>query len=207
MNSGDYRVRRANVEDRPWLIPLWNSVSLPSLDLDRRLTEFQVIETADGHPLGTLGFQISGRHGCIHSEAYADYGFADHFRPLLWERIESLAASHSLLCIWTQEQSPFWTRNGFRTATADARNDLPAAWRDSSGRWLMLQLREDVANAPALDKQIESLMEAERSQTERTLQRAKTLQTVATVLAIMLAIFVLVAAVYLMRKNPSMLGR
>lgn len=207
MSSTGYRVRRATVDDRYWLTVLWQSVNLPVLELEKRLTEFQLIETADGQLLGAVGLQITGRQGRIHGEAFSDFGFADQFRAQLWERVESVAASHGLLRLWTQEAAPFWSRNGFLPASAEALQSLPAAWRALPGRWLTIQLREDVASALPLEKQLNALMAVERQRTERIRKQARLLKTFATVAAVILAIFVIVAAVYLLRRNPAALGR
>lgn len=207
MSAPDYRVRRATVDDRRWLQVLWQSVNLPVPELERRLTDFQVIETQDGQLLGAVGLEITGRHGRIHGEAFADFGFADQFRVQLWTRLESLAASHGLVRLWTQEMSPFWSRNGFLPPNAEALRSLPAAWQDAPGAWLTIQLREDVMVAAALEQHLAQLMTQERQRTERMRKHARRLKTFATLAAIVLAIFVIVAAVYLRRRNAALPGR
>lgn len=207
MSPGDYQVRRATVDDRPWLVPLWQSLDLAADELDRRLTEFQVIETADQQPLGALGLQAAGRHARIHSEAFADFGFADHFRPRLWDRIQALAQAQGIVWIWTLEESPFWSRNGFHAPSAELRGKMPAEWQTERGRWSVIQLREDTLAGIDLDAHVEALMRQERERTSRSLQRGKTLKKLATLAAVILAIFVMGAVVYLVWKNPNLLRR
>lgn len=207
MSDAGYRVRRATVDDLRWLTVLWQSVNLPVLELEKHLTEFQIIETADGQLLGAVGLQIAGRHGRIHSEAFADFGFADQFRPLLWERLQSIATNHGLLRIWTQEQSPFWSHNGFLPGNPAVLQSLPEPWRDLPGAWLSIQLRDDLTSIVPVDKQIELLMSEERKRTERMRQHARLMKNLATLAAVILAIFVIVAVAYLIRKNPGILRR
>jgi N-acetylglutamate synthase-like GNAT family acetyltransferase len=207
MSATDYRVRRATVDDLPWLVALWRSQEIYDPALEKRLTEFQVVENTDRQPLGALGFCIVGRNGCIHSEAYADFGFADYFRPLLWERVQMLASNHGILRVWTLERSPFWTRNGFGPPNAAAMEAMPAPWHEATGTWLTILLREDALSGLPVDKQIEVLMQQEKERTERTYQQARLLKTLATLIAIILAIFVIGAAAYIFSKNPGILRR
>jgi N-acetylglutamate synthase-like GNAT family acetyltransferase len=95
MRSG-YHVRRATIEDLPALLSMWQSLSLPTAELQHRLTEFQVLESPSGL-LGAVGFEIIGREGRIHGEAFSDFGFADHFRPELWERLQAVARSKGVV--------------------------------------------------------------------------------------------------------------
>jgi hypothetical protein len=203
MNSAQYRVRRATLDDLHALRPLWESMRFPVADLERRLTEFQVGETADGRVLGAVGFQISGRHARIHSEAYADFAEADPMRPLLWDRLHALAKNQGVARLWTQEGAPFWTRCGLRRADAEAFKKLPPEWRQETGAWLTLQLKdEDVI--VSLEKELAMFMQAEKQRTARAFQQARALKFIATLAAIILAIFVAVAVIYMLRKNPGL---
>lgn len=87
------------------------------MELERRLTEFQVVETLDGQLFGALGMEISGRHGRLHSEAFSDFALADVLRPHLWERMQSVATNHGLVRVWTREKTPFWCHSGLHPAT------------------------------------------------------------------------------------------
>jgi hypothetical protein len=52
MNLPVLRVRRATTDDRKSLKALWQSMLLPADELEKRLTEFQVVVTADDSALG-----------------------------------------------------------------------------------------------------------------------------------------------------------
>src|SRR5580765_781319 len=111
MNSANYRVRRATVDDLAALKVLWESMSFGAVELEKKLTEFQVAEAPDGEIAGALGFEINQRHGRIHSEAFAPSSPADIVRPMIWTRLQSLCMNHGVFRLWTQEQSPFWSSN------------------------------------------------------------------------------------------------
>jgi hypothetical protein len=94
MNPSDFRVRRATLDDIGALRALWESMRYPTGDLERRLTEFQVVEGPGGEVVGALGFQIIERQARIHSEAFTDFAIADSMRPVFLKRIQSLAMNH-----------------------------------------------------------------------------------------------------------------
>ena len=48
MTPPNHRVRRATLDDLPALKPLWESMRFSVEDLEKRLTEFQVAENAQG---------------------------------------------------------------------------------------------------------------------------------------------------------------
>src|SRR5208282_3588424 len=106
MSSPKLRIRRATTDDFQSLRSLWNSMRLPADELERRLTEFQVIESADGQIAGAIGLQIIRQHALLHSEAYADFSVADEARQLVWERIQLIASHHGVFRLWTQENAP-----------------------------------------------------------------------------------------------------
>jgi hypothetical protein len=91
----NYRVRRATVDDLGALTALWESMNFPLQTLEKRLTEFQIAEGPQGHIAGAFGFQINGRYGLIHSEAFSDFSTADEIRSLFWQRIQPLAMNHA----------------------------------------------------------------------------------------------------------------
>src|SRR5437763_4648115 len=118
MDSSNYRVRRATLDDLPQLTGLWQAMHFPSEELAKRVTEFQVAESAEGKLLGAVGLQIAERQGRVHSEAFTDFSLAEQLRPLLWERLHAVATNHGLLRLWTQEQAPFWNHCGLLKAEA-----------------------------------------------------------------------------------------
>jgi N-acetylglutamate synthase-like GNAT family acetyltransferase len=207
MASSKYLVRRATLDDLGQLTALWKSMKFDTEDLAKRVTEFQVTESADGKLLGVLGLQLTAQQGLIHSEAFEDFALADQLRPLLWDRIQAVATNHGLLRLWTQEQAPFWNHCGLVRADAAMLEELPAVWRGQTSQWLTLKLKDPVETLVALDQEFGAFMQAERQRTEKTLQRAKTLKMIATAIAFVMFALVLAGAAYLLRKNPNLLLR
>jgi N-acetylglutamate synthase-like GNAT family acetyltransferase len=202
MSSPNYRVRRATVDDLPTLKELWTAMHFAADDLEKRLTEFQVVEGADGKIVGGLGVQIARPHAWMHSEAYSDFSAADEVRPALFERLQSLASNHGVFRLWTQEQSPFWTRHGFQPANAETLKKLPPAWLNAGTNWLTLQLKDEEALI-SVEKELAIFMEAEKARTARAMGQARVLKVVATFIGLLLAIFLLAAAFYLWRRNSA----
>jgi len=196
----ELRVRRATLEDVGLLVKLWESMHFDTAALAKRITEFQIVETAEHGLVGALGFQILERQGCIHSEAFSDFSLAEMSRPLLWDRVNSLAQNHGLLRIWTHEEAPFWSRCGLAPPDPEALARLPASWKNTSGRLLTVKLRDDLDTVMSLDKEFALFMENERQKTRRTLQRAKALKVLAALIAFTVFIVVIAAAFLLARR-------
>jgi len=207
MSSSNYRVRRATLDDMSALKALWESMRFSDADLDRRLTEFQVAESQEGILLGALALQINARHGRIHGEAFTDFALAEQLRPLLWERIQSIATSHGLARLWTQESAPFWNRCGLLPADAKALEKLPPAWAGEPAGWLTVQLRDETTVVTSLDKEFALFMESEKQRTQNAFRYIKTLKIIATIIAIILALFVGVAALRIFQQHPEILNR
>lgn len=201
MNAAEYRIRRATVEDLPALLALWQSMKLPTGELDKRLTEFQVATAPDGTLVGAVGFQIAGKNGLIHSEGFTDFSLADPLRPLLWERLQMVAANHGTVRAWTRETAPFWTQAGLARPDAEAQTKMPPAWQTLSGDWLVLKLREDVEEVLSADKEFEMFKQASKAEAHATLGTAKMMNKLATALAVLLGVAVLLGLLYAGRSN------
>ena len=197
MNLPGLRVRRATMDDLPSLKALWRSMLLPADELEKRLTEFQVAETADGKLLGAISIQIAGRHARLHSEGYVDFAHADAARHLFWERLQTLASNHGVFRLWTQESSPFWSGYGFRPAGAAKLAALPAEWQSARGEWFTLQLKDEEAIAHALDQDLATFMSLEKQNTDRAFQQARALKIIITVIGFTIGIVCFVIAAYL----------
>lgn len=151
-------------------------------ELEPRLTEFQVVENSAGEILGAVGILISGQHALLHSEGYTDFGIADAARQLFWERIQTLAASHGVFRIWTQERSPFWKSFGFAPPPAEIFQRLPAEWENEfAGGWLTFQLKNEAVINAALEKHFGSFMASEKRDADRVSEKARTLNLIITV--------------------------
>jgi N-acetylglutamate synthase-like GNAT family acetyltransferase len=204
MNSPDYRVRRATLDDLDALNGLWASMRFPATDLKNRLTEFQLAENADGKVIAAIGFQFIQRQGLIHSEAFVDFAIADQVRPLLWTRIQSLAMNHGIARLWTREGAPFWTHNGLQPADPETLQRLPEAWNRSETGWLTMRLKdEDVLLS--IDKELEMFKAAEKQSTAATLGQARKVKLFFTVVGILISLALLAAAVYVLlnRRSPG----
>jgi N-acetylglutamate synthase-like GNAT family acetyltransferase len=196
MNPSDYRVRRATLEDIGALKALWQTMRFAEGELERRLTEFQVVEGPDHKLVGALGFQMAGRQGRIHSETFADFAVADSVRPLLWTRLQSLAANHGVLRLWTQERAPFWTQTGFQPPDESALKRFPSAWSEAGSNWLTLQLKDEETIA-SLEKEFTMFMESEKQRSAQAIGQAKTLKTIVTIFAFLVALGIFAAAAFL----------
>lgn len=206
MSSTGYKVRRATSDDVPQLIAIWRGAQLPIHLLEKRFTEFQLADAGDGKLAGALGLKISGKNGLLHSETIPDFALVDVVRPLLWERMLSVAGNHGLYRLWTQESSPFWKQYDFSTPTAEVAKRLPADFPSAAGDWLTLQLKDEAAIELSLDKEFAVFRESERERTERIMDQARLLKGLATLLAIVLFLFVIAASFYLMKQKQA-LGR
>lgn len=189
MSSSAFRIRRATIDDLPTLKALWDSMRIANADLDKRLTEFQVAEAADGTVVGTVGFQILQRHGLVHSEAFSDFGVADQVRPLFWQRISALVLNHGVARLWTRENSPFWTHNGLQPADEDTLKRLPEPWDRTAPGWLTLRLKDEDAIA-SLDKEFDMFVAAEKARTAEALGSARKFKSIMiwTVMALLLGL-------------------
>lgn len=204
MNPARLQCRRATIEDLPALKALWQSMNLPVPELERHLTEFQVAVDSNNTVIGAIGFQMAGKHGLIHSEGFTDFGAADTARPLLWERIQMLAANHGTVRAWTKEATQFWKRTLGKPDEASLAK-LPPIWAAFPGDWLTLKLREDVEEVLSLDKEFEKFAVMSKMETQATLGRAKVFKTVALSAAVVLGVGVLIAIVmmFLHQKPPQ----
>ena len=202
MASPDYRIRRATLDDLGALKALWKSMGLPVEALEKRLIEFQVAEDSSGRIVAAFGFQIQGRQGHVHSEAFEDFTIADEVRPLFWQRIQPLAMNHGITRLWTQEKSPYWSHNGFQPASGEILKRLPETWTGPHSTWRTLQLKDEEALL-SVDKEMAILMEAERLRTKETLEKARTFKTVFTALAFLLAFLIFGMALFVYLKRGT----
>lgn len=207
MTAPAHRVRRATVEDLEALRGLWHSMRLPASELERRVTEFHVAESADGHLHGALGLEINGRQGRLHGEVFSDFALAETLRELLWQRMQALALSHGLTRFWTQENAPFWKRTGFQPPGEDALKRLPAAWTADAPRFLTLELRDEEALEKALQSNFELLKAEEHRRNQQILRHGRAVKLIVTLLTIGLAAFVAITSLRLLLNHISSLHR
>jgi N-acetylglutamate synthase-like GNAT family acetyltransferase len=203
MNLPSFQVRRGTVDDLQQLVPLWESVRSTEPGLERRVTEFQVIEDGDGRLLGILGLETAGRQGKLHTEAFVDFSQADQLRELLWARTQSVAHNHGVTRIWTAETAPFWTHNGFQAANGETLAKIPPAWGQFHSHWLTIQLRDEVAVESSLDRDFERLRQEARRETQRAQRLSRILNWIILIVVIALFIGALLYAIHLHKTHYS----
>lgn len=201
MNSSNFRVRRATLDDISHLAALWNSMKLPADALSKRVTEFQIAESPEGVLVGAIGLEIAQKQGRIHSEAFTDFSLADQLRPMLWQRIHAVAINHGLLRLWTQEHAPFWSHCGLVKPEPDALQKLPALWQAQKSDWLTLKLKDDVETLVSLDKEFAMFMDSEKQRTARAFQHAKILKLIATLIALAVLVIVFAGAFMIFKRG------
>ena len=204
MSPQTLRIRRATVDDRSALKIIWASMRLPADELEKRLTEFQVVENAEGGIVGAVGFQVLRQHALLHNESYSDFAVADAARELFWERLQKLAANHGVFRVWTQERSPFWKSFGFQPPSAAILARLPQEWKNEfDGGWLTLQLKNEEVISAALEKQFAPFMTEEKLETKKISEKAKTINTIITIAGFAIGILGIVTAIFLfLHRNP-----
>jgi N-acetylglutamate synthase-like GNAT family acetyltransferase len=203
MSAPALNLRRATVDDLPALKALWQAGELPVADLEGRVTEFQVVESA-GEFAGAIGLQIVRQHALLHSEDYRDFAVADAARELFWERIQKIASNLGVFRLWTLQTSPFWTRWGFQPASPETMARLPEEWKNLEGRWLTLELKNEDAIKKALETQFAGFMEAEKKQTERMARQARMLRLLITILGFSIFGVSIIVAIFLILRRQRM---
>lgn len=191
MTTPNPQVRRANIEDLPQLVLLWRKEGLSVEELEKRFKEFQVMDAPKGGLAAAVGLHVVGSEGCLHSEAFARNEEADSCRALIWERAQVVAQNHGLVRLWTQFATPFWNHSGFRHAAAETLARKPEAFGADPRPWQFLQLREESAAPPSVDKEFAMFRAMERERTDSMMRRAKTLKVVA--FFVVLAVIVIFA--------------
>jgi N-acetylglutamate synthase-like GNAT family acetyltransferase len=198
-----HRIRRATTEDLGQLVALWEAAQLPPLELEKRFTEFQVAQDAQGKLVGAIALHIAGSEGRIHSETFADFGLTDTVRPQLWERLQVLAANHGLFRLWTQETAPFWKKAaGLSEPASEVLKKLPEAFGAQAPGWLAIQLREPGADPDALEREFTVYKEAEKAKREKIFKQAAVLRIAGTIIAMVVFIFVLAVLIHFVRHRP-----
>jgi len=180
-----YSIRRANLEDLLVLQGLWETARLPVLDLERRLTDFHVALRPDGVLVGAIALRSAGSHGLVYGECYTSTAQAQDARPVLCERILSLARNHGCTRLWMRAtNTEFWHSIGFRPAGADELTELPSALGERSGQWCTLVIRRGALLPEHLAEKFARLQEEEHAHTERLLLHARLLKWVAGAIAV-----------------------
>lgn len=200
VSSPNYTLHRATVDDLVGLKQLWERAHLQVLDLEKRLTEFQLIATETGDLLGAVGLHIEGKHGKIHSEAFAQTDDQDALRQLIWERVQSVSRNHGLVRLWTEEGAPFWSQRGFIAADADMLKKIPPGFGGAVRHWLTLQLKEETVPTLSLDQEFELFQQSQRQSTEQVMAQARKLRSAAYVIGTLALTGALIGGFFLFKQ-------
>jgi N-acetylglutamate synthase-like GNAT family acetyltransferase len=192
MNEGTSNARRATADDLPALRLIWENAGLPVTPLEKRFTEFQVLEDAEGVVAGAIGLRIARQHGLVHSEAYLDPALAEVIRPILVERIKSLSPAYSLARLWTMAAEPSWQEQDWAPADLDVLARLPPEFGPPGHDWLTLKLREEIDLDQILALEFATFKKTERERNQQMHQQGKSMKYMATGIAVvilLLAVF------------------
>ena len=197
--GGEWRVRRAVVDDLAALAQLWRDTRLPAENLEKSFTDFQVVEDGEGRLQAAVALEISGASGRLHSEAIANFAFTDILRPLLWARLQGVAQNHGLHRLWTLETAPFWKRDaGFTPPPDDVKPKFPEAFGSREEPWLTLRLREEGADPEMIEMQFAAFRDAERARREKLLSNIRPLKWVGLAIAALLLLIGLASLLHVL---------
>ncbi len=215
MTPANVQARRATVDDLTALRKLWHVGGLPIDALEKRLREFQILETPNGELLGAVGLCIEGQQGILHSETYSHPEFEAELRSRIWERVQSVVRNHGLLRLWTTNTSTFWKSEGFQTPGEVEMSKCPSASREA-GPWFVLKLRDEAPVSASLDQEFQLFTRAQRENSEHLIRKAKLFKNLAyAVLLILVVLGLLLAALAVLPnsawsrifKNPAPASR
>lgn len=197
MNAPKYRLRRATSDDLPELLRLWAAAQLPAAELEKRFTEFQVVEESEGKLVAAIGLQILAKHGAIHSETIPDFGQADGLRPLLWERLRGVAQNHGLVRLWTGETARFWREQDFGRGDPSTLKQRPQGFHPEAV--LTLKLKDDLSVDSFINDEFAQLRQLQLQEREKTLQRARAFKMVGYLCTIVIAAILVVCFIFFLR--------
>ena len=198
--------RKATLDDLPALHALWQRAGLPWSELERFVTEFQVVPGDDGLLQGAVGLQIDGSEALLHSEAIFPGTDADEIRAASWTRMQIVARNQGVARLWTLEDAPFWKATFVRADPA-AVQGLQAAFRDPEADWLVFQLVDPVRAQKLVDERL-ALWEANRhADSDELLNKINLIRTLAFTAAGLLIGAMLLMVVFVLVKRPDLLQR
>jgi N-acetylglutamate synthase-like GNAT family acetyltransferase len=176
MTAGEMLARRATLDDLHVLRDLWRRSNLPENELEKRLTEFQVVVQPEGQMAGAVALHMEGKEGVIHSESFASPELEGEARVQLWERVQSLARNHGLFRLWIQSPHPFWKSEGFLVPSEKERSKLPPGFGFQQTEWLALYLREETAAEVSLEKEFELFKQQQEELSRKAFRQAGVLR-------------------------------
>lgn len=191
MTESKFNFRRATLEDLDVLRGLWQTALFSPIELEKHLTEFQLVEGEDGRLLGALGILINGEEALIHHEAFTHPTTESAMREALWHRLKIMFSNQGVHRVWTREKAAFWNEVGFRMPTVDEKPKFPPALGTADRSLKVFPLRDSKAEKIIEKKMIE--LQATRFEEEAHLEKRT---QVIRVVAWSLAGFLMVLLVY-----------
>ncbi len=208
MEPSQWIARRATLDDLPALEALWQRCGLPWEQLEKYLTEFQVILNEDGGALGALGLLVDGHEGLVHTEAIPPgQDAADDLRAALWKRLQIVARNQGVLRLWTQEDAPYWGTVGFGGPDGKVRSEAKSAFLDSDPDWRFFQLADPDRAAKLVQEQL-AVWEATRSQEADSFQQTiQNIRNSAFIITGAIIVILFAMALYVFVRRPELVQR
>ena len=200
--------RRATVEDLPALQALWQIGGLPADELEKFLTEFQVVPgEGEGVLLGAIGLMVEGNDALLHSEALVPGDEGDEIRAALWRRLQIVARNQGIHRLWTQEDADYWRTGGFGAAPAETVSAATVAFVDKTATWLVCDLI-DPAKAKQLVTEQMAIWHATRTQEADELQgKIRAFRNASILVAAVVVVLMIGMVVFVLRQRPEILQR
>lgn len=208
MEAPQLNARRATLDDLAGLQALWQRCGLPWEQLERYLTEFQVVPLDDGTFVGAMGLLVEGHEALMHTEAIpADQGEPDEIRAALWRRVQIVARNQGVVRLWTQEDAPYWGASGYGVPDPKSRGEAKAGFLSDDPDWRMYQLVDPDRAAKMVQEQM-AIWEATRSQESDDLQETvRRIRTIAFVVTGLIIAVLFGLVMYVFAKRPDMIQR
>jgi N-acetylglutamate synthase-like GNAT family acetyltransferase len=177
-STPNYQSRRATLEDLPELRSLWHNARLDLDDLEKRFTEFQLVTAAEGTIVGAVGLQIHKQQGLIHSETFTTPEIATEVRPLLWQRILTVAKNNGLVRLWVLPVASFYREQGFTDVDDALRAKLPEPFGNPAADWVSLKLKDE-GQVASIEREFELFAMAQKQESERLISQAQAFKVIA----------------------------
>lgn len=207
MNPPAFNARRATVDDIPALRVLWRAEQLAELDLEKRVTEFQVAFDTSQKLVGSIGLRVDGTQGFLHSETFLDFGQADELRPMLWERVQTVSRNRGLTRLWTLEKTQFWRGIGFDPPDEEGRKRFTANFGGEDLDWLTIKLKDELVAMMTPEQEMALFRQASKEENDKILRQARVMKWVAAALAGVFFLIVAYSAFSWWRINQSGAGK
>ncbi len=208
MEAPSLSARRATVEDLPALQALWQIGGLPADELEKFLTEFQVVPgEGEGVLLGAIGLMVEGNDALLHSEALAPGDEGDEIRAALWRRLQIVARNQGIHRLWTQEDADYWRDGCFLAAPAETVSAATAGFVDKTATWMVCELI-DPAKAKLLVTEQMAIWHATRTQEADELQgKIRAFRNASLLVAALVVVLMIGMVVFVLRQRPDILQR